>query len=238
MNDSATCSRGHQLTPGNTYIRTSGHKQCKQCRAIHRRRDKHKTKAQRVEAFMAAAAATGTGTCANGHAYEWGPMYLTRDGIIYTLCQAMPKPEKQKPSREQRFWAKVDKESSAPCWIWTGAKTGKGYGMFEGRGAHVYALESKIGPMPDGLVPDHLCRNPPCVNPDHLEPVTPRENTLRGIGPTAINAKKTHCNRGHELAGDNLGNRADGHRHCKECAREAAREQWAQGKHPQQQQPA
>ena len=76
---------------------------------------------------------------------------------------------------------------------------------------------------------DHLCRNTSCVKPDHLDMVTPRENVLRGIGPTAVNAQKTHCIYGHELSGDNLINRSDGGRACRVCRRKIARE-WARRK--------
>src|SRR6266496_2265386 len=88
-----------------------------------------------------------------------------------------------------RFWAKVDRSGgSRACWLWTG-KTGRdGYGRIGlgGRGAlvrvraHRFAYELLIGPIPDGLQIDHLCRVRHCVNPAHLEPVTQRENILRG----------------------------------------------------------
>lgn len=85
-----------------------------------------------------------------------------------------------------RFWPKVDKVSSpCGCWLWTSVIAPTGYGMFAGgRGAMVYAhrwaYEATVGPIPDGLVIDHLCRNTRCVNPDHLEAVTQRVNTHRG----------------------------------------------------------
>lgn len=85
----------------------------------------------------------------------------------------------------------------------------KGYGrVYVGKGrykgAHVAAWEKAHGPVPKGLHLDHLCRNPSCINIEHLEPVTPKENCLRGIGPTAQNARKEFCKKGHELSGDNL----------------------------------
>lgn len=67
---------------------------------------------------------------------------------------------------------------------------------------------------------DHLCRNPLCVRPDHLEQVTPRENLLRGVGPSAKAAKKTHCPQGHPYAGENLGIHRNGNRWCRTCHRE------------------
>ena len=99
------------------------------------------------------------------------------------------------------------------CWIWHGQRNNAGYGMaFRicscGEGttfmpAHRMAYLMIVGPIPDGLVIDHLCRNPPCVNPAHLEAVTARENTIRGTSPVAINAVKTHCIRGHEFTPEN-----------------------------------
>lgn len=93
------------------------------------------------------------------------------------------------------------------CWLWFRANKGSGYGTARVNGhtvqAHRLAYELIRGPIPDGLTIDHLCRTACCVNPDHMEPVTHRENTLRGIGRTAQNARKTHCNRGHELSPEN-----------------------------------
>lgn len=98
------------------------------------------------------------------------------------------------------------------CWIWTGQRTKYGYAVLqltiEGRHSsfkvHRVIWTIKHGPMPHGLVLDHLCRVRPCINPAHLEPVTNRENILRGTGPTARNAAKTHCLRGHLLDESNI----------------------------------
>src|SRR5580698_2584776 len=87
---------------------------------------------------------------------------------------------------QQRFWRLVEKTES--CWNWKGGKT-NGYGCFQiakvNFRAHRLAYELLRGPIPTGLHLDHLCRNRSCVNPDHLEPVTQRENTLRGEGIAA-----------------------------------------------------
>lgn len=124
----------------------------------------------------------------------------------------------------ERFWAKV--EITDTCWLWQGVFRGP-YGAIQvgGKGsrmesAHRLAYEFLVGPIPDGLTIDHLCRNRSCVNPAHLEPVTSRENTLRGISPWALNARKTHCRHGHPLSGENLYLHPQrGTRLCKACAR-------------------
>lgn len=105
------------------------------------------------------------------------------------------------------------------CWHWSGRVGPRGYGIFGNKNssAHRLAYEMRCGPVPDGLVIDHLCRNPLCVNPEHLQAVTQKENTLRGVGPTAINAHKTHCVRGHALIGHNLVIRPGGWRKCRAC---------------------
>lgn len=109
------------------------------------------------------------------------------------------------PTLIERFWAKVDK--TGDCWLWTAFRR-RGYGRFTVNGrmvnAHRYSFELAGGTVPDGLVLDHLCRNRSCVNPAHLEPVTSRVNTLRGLTPAAENANKTHCKRGHEFTPDNI----------------------------------
>lgn len=131
-------------------------------------------------------------------------------------------------SAPDRFHALIDKTDGG-CWEWRG-RTGSpsGYGYFsvdykEVR-AHRYAYQLLVGPIPDGLTIDHLCRNPSCVNPDHLEPVTMRENTLRGYGPTGQNARKTHCKRGHEFTTENTYIQSDGNRRCRICDRMLSRE--------------
>ena len=106
------------------------------------------------------------------------------------------------PKLHTRFWAKV--AFGPGCWIWTAGVRGGlrgGYGLFslDGRmvDAHRVAYELLIGPVPARLTLDHLCRNRPCVRPDHLEPVSGRVNTLRGDSLSARNARVTHCPQGH-----------------------------------------
>lgn len=124
-----------------------------------------------------------------------------------------------------RFWRYVSPEPNSGCWLWTGSEAdGAGYGGFwDGKKhcrAHRFSYEAFVGPIPKGLQLDHKCRVRCCVNPDHLEPVTNKTNSLRGIGFAAVNAKKTHCYRGHVLEGYNLifshGNR----RECRICRRD------------------
>ncbi len=83
------------------------------------------------------------------------------------------------------------------CIIWTGHIDKDGYGKVGNVRAHRIAYENVCGPIPVGLTIDHLCRVRACVNPDHLEAVTRRENTIRGNGPSALNARKTACVNGH-----------------------------------------
>ena len=94
------------------------------------------------------------------------------------------------------------------CWLWTASVRPSGYGQIwtrtvEGRrrllSAHRAVWEAARGPVPDGLDLDHLCRVRTCVNPDHLEPVTRKTNILRGLAPAAANARKTVCDKGHQL---------------------------------------
>lgn len=126
------------------------------------------------------------------------------------------------------FWSKVDKTDT--CWNWKGTKNPDGYGLFRVDkikvGSHRFSYELHKGKISKGFVIDHLCRNRSCVNPDHLEVVSNKENILRGISQSATNAKKTHCKHGHILSGDNLiiyFYKGKKHRYCKICSREKVR---------------
>lgn len=110
------------------------------------------------------------------------------------------------------------------CVVWTASVDRHGYGRiyFGGvnRAPHRVAYELERGPIPDGAQVDHLCKNPLCCNPDHLEAVTPRENTLRSSSLSAVNARKTHCNKGHPFDEANTYRRG-GRRCCRACNRAA-----------------
>lgn len=122
---------------------------------------------------------------------------------------------------EHRFWEHVVKTDT--CWLWNG--TGKNwYGSFSiaGRaiGAHrvSYLLANGLDSIPDGFFVDHLCHVRRCVNPDHLDAVTSRANSMNSDSPTAINARRTHCASGHPLSGENLFIES-GKRRCRACSR-------------------
>ena len=120
------------------------------------------------------------------------------------------------------------------CWIWEGGQKGPAdhpYGAVKYKRrswlAHRLAYEMLVGPIPDGMPLDHLCRVRLCFNPKHLEPVTTRTNLLRGLTLPAENASKTHCKHGHPLSGDNLYvYTRDGisARACKTCRQNVCRE--------------
>ena len=139
------------------------------------------------------------------------------------------------PSRKttplfNRFWAKVTPGGADECWEWNGARGG-GYGqiVFAGArvGAHRIAVVLSGRSLSPGDVVDHMCRNPVCVNPRHLDVVCMAENTRRGVLPQLITEKakrQTCCKRGHPLFGSNLATSSSGHRSCRQCQAVKARE--------------
>lgn len=132
---------------------------------------------------------------------------------------------------QERFWAKVNKDVADGCWLWTGARVRSGYGSFGSKSEplpsslpHRIAYTWLVGPIPEGMTLDHLCRARLCVNPSHLEPVTQRVNTQRSTSASAVNAAKTHCPAGHPYDDENTYRYPNGRRQCRECTNERSRE--------------
>lgn len=151
----------------------------------------------------------------------------------YRAWKAHGTPIVIKPSAEERFMAKVEKSDGDDCWMWIGSydKAG-GYGKFwlgnTKTGAHRASYELFVGPIPPGMDIDHLCHSfectegvacshRRCVNPAHLEPVTHRENMLRGRGWAGQQVRRTHCPRGHEYTDENTYVSPKGERSCRAC---------------------
>ena len=118
--------------------------------------------------------------------------------------------------------------ASGNCWLWTGQIETEGYGRLHWPLddpnkkilAHRFSYVLYRGVIPVHVEPDHICRNRSCVNPSHLELVTHQTNTRRGVGPTALNALKTHCLKGHKLCGSNLVPWVNSGRECRTCNKE------------------
>jgi hypothetical protein len=155
---------------------------------------------------------------------------VTREPRTQEVLAPMPRYS----NTPRRFWAQV--EFTDTCWLWTGYRNRKGYGLFSYYGrnmpVHRYAYEFCIGPIPAGLQIDHLCRVHNCVYAWHLEPVTHLENVRRGMVGQWEKAK-THCPKGHPYSGKNLRVRTGGrygqgvYRVCRMCQRDNRRARMA-----------
>ena len=132
-----------------------------------------------------------------------------------------------KTKREQELFSlfikKIAFEENG-CWNWTAGRNGTGnaYGRFRSDkqpagSSHRWSYEWFVGPIPERLHIDHLCRNTLCVNPDHLEPVTPGENFIRSNHPSALRSRSTHCVRGHLWTDETIRFKKNGWRFCLLC---------------------
>lgn len=128
-------------------------------------------------------------------------------------------------STAARVWDRVQKDGplwqGTPCWLWLGRCNHDGYGVLyaerRNRRAHHVVYELIVGPLPEGLEADHLCRVRHCVNPRHLEWVTHTVNVQRGEAPSAQLGRQTACKNGHPFTPENTYARADGSRRCRLC---------------------
>lgn len=138
---------------------------------------------------------------------------------------------------DTRIEPKILRIPWSTCWYWMGSVKSTGYGrvtiMGRQQSAHKVVYKYYKGPVTAGLQLDHLCRVRCCVNPEHLEPVTQRENILRGLAPSAYAARVAHCPYGHPYSRENTG-LYSGARHCKTCARERVRKRYYRVKSEQQ----
>jgi hypothetical protein len=173
-------------------------------------------------------------TC--GQPFETMPVYVKRGQAKH--CSIACSFEERRIPLAERFWTKVDKNGPipedrpelGPCWVWRGSIRRDGYGTVHQSkpvrrmvSTHIYAYEVVNGPVPAGLQLDHLCRNPACCRPDHLEAVTPQVNVLRSNSLSAQRARQQFCKNGHEFTPENTRVSKRNQRTCRACDREEHR---------------
>lgn len=165
--------------------------------------------------------------CGCGQPTKLASQSCTREGWIRGQPLRFLNSHARPPSRPaaDRFWEKV--AITPGCWLWLGCIGKDGYGLFgmgsgeTGIRAHRFAYETLIGPIPQDLHLDHVkargCTHRNCVNPDHLEPVTPRENAMRGDAPAVVLSRENRCKKGHPLTPENTKIGSNGRRTCRIC---------------------
>lgn len=150
-------------------------------------------------------------------------------GLCRRHYNAARRAETRKPreTAEAKILRLIQVDLDSGCWVWTGPTNEHGYGILYHAQtrcyAHRAAYELWVGLIPDGMVLDHVrargCTTTACVNPAHLEAVTPTTNTMRGDSPWADRARRTHCLRGHPFDEENTVAGHQGYRECRACIR-------------------
>lgn len=145
---------------------------------------------------------------------------------LYLKCRKAGTPPRIKYEEKEC----PNKTLEGPCHIFSGAIDGMGYGSVGLKGdktitVHRYVWITENGPVPNGLELDHMCRVKSCCNLKHLRAVTHRINSIENCdGPSAINARKTHCKYGHQFTPENTYLTKEKTRKCKTCVKRQSRQ--------------
>ena len=169
-------------------------------------------------------------TCGETRELGYQAVWRIRRGFNSGDCNSCATRKKAGPHRD-RVLARIKQRGPDECWIRDGYHTSLGYAMFHDAtgaptGAYRCAYEALVGPIPDGMTIDHLCRNRACVNPAHLEPVTHAENLRRAAEAT----RTDHCPAGHLFDSANTYTDRNGYRKCRACRREKAKAAYHEGR--------